>query len=218
MMGAGALRVLIVDDHALYRRGLRRLLESHGLEVVGEAADARAAIRMATKLRPDVTLMDLSMPGMPGIEAIPEIVAADPHARVLVLSGGAEDETVLDALIAGACGYLMKTASTAEIVAGARLVAEGQPLISPKVAAALVVRLREWARADAQPVAAPGLTSRELEVLSLVAAGKENSAIASDLFLSPKTVKNHVAAILGKLEFDNRVQAATFAVRQGLAG
>lgn len=218
MMGAGALRVLIVDDHALYRRGLRRLLESHGLEVVGEAADARAAIRMAKKLRPDVTLMDLSMPGMPGIEAIPEIVAADPHARVLALSGGAEDETVLDALIAGACGYLMKTASTAEIVAGARLVAEGQPLISPKVAAALVVRLREWARADAQPVAAPGLTSRELEVLSLVAAGKENSAIASDLFLSPKTVKNHVAAILGKLEFDNRVQAATFAVRQGLAG
>lgn len=218
MMGAGALRVLIVDDHALYRRGLRRLLESHGLEVVGEAADARAAIRMAKKLRPDVTLMDLSMPGMPGIEAIPEIVAADPHARVLALSGGAEDETVLDALIAGACGYLMKTASTAEIVAGARLVAEGQSLISPKVAAALVVRLREWARADAQPVAAPGLTSRELEVLSLVAAGKENSAIASDLFLSPKTVKNHVAAILGKLEFDNRVQAATFAVRQGLAG
>ncbi|MEP6954064.1 MAG: response regulator transcription factor [Solirubrobacteraceae bacterium] len=217
-MGAGALRVLIVDDHALYRRGLRRLLESHGLEVVGEAADARAAIRMAKKLRPDVTLMDLSMPGMPGIEAIPEIVAADPHARVLALSGGAEDETVLDALIAGACGYLMKTASTAEIVAGARLVAEGQSLISPKVAAALVVRLREWARADAQPVAAPGLTSRELEVLSLVAAGKENSAIASDLFLSPKTVKNHVAAILGKLEFDNRVQAATFAVRQGLAG
>ena len=218
MMGAGALRVLIVDDHALYRRGLRRLLESHGLEVVGEAADARGAIRMARKLRPDVTLMDLSMPGMPGSEAIPEIVAADPHARVLVLSGGAEDETVLDALIAGACGYLMKTASTAEIVAGARLVAEGHSLISPKVAAALVVRLREWARADAEPVAAPGLTSRELEVLSLVAAGKGNSAIASELFLSPKTVKNHVAAILGKLEFDNRVQAATFAVRQGLAG
>ena len=218
MMGGGALRVLIVDDHALYRRGLRRLLESHGLEVIGEAADARAAIRMARKLRPDMTLMDLSMPGMPGSEAIPEIVAADPHARVLVLSGGAEDETVLDALIAGACGYLMKTASTAEIVAGARLVAEGHSLISPKVAAALVVRLREWARADAEPVAAPGLTSRELEVLSLVAAGKENSAIASELFLSPKTVKNHVAAILGKLEFDNRVQAATFAVRQGLAG
>ena len=218
MMGAGALRVLIVDDHALYRRGLRRLLESHGLEVVGEAADARGAIRMARKLRPDVTLMDLSMPGMPGSEAIPEIVAADPHARVLVLSGGAEDETVLDALIAGACGYLMKTASTAEIVAGARLVAEGHSLISPKVAAALVVRLREWARADAEPVVAPGLTSRELEVLSLVAAGKANSAIASELFLSPKTVKNHVAAILGKLEFDNRVQAATFAVRQGLAG
>lgn len=222
MRTAGGLRVLVVDDHALYRRGLRRLLESEGIEVVGEAGNGQAAVRMALELTPDVTLMDMAMPMMSGTEAIAEILAENPQARVLVLSGGSDDEGVSDALLAGACGYLVKMAATPAIIDGIRAVAGGASAISPNVAAGLVVRLRERAKeqaeAEAVRIPTPDLTTRELEVLRLVAAGKENSAIASELFLSPKTVKNHVAAILAKLAIENRVQAAVFAVRSGIAG
>lgn len=222
MRTAGGLRVLVVDDHALYRRGLRRLLEGEGIEVVGEAGNGQAAVRMASELSPDVTLMDMAMPMMSGTEAIAEILAENPQARVLVLSGGSDDEGVSDALLAGACGYLVKMAATPAIIDGIRAVAGGASAISPNVAAGLVVRLRERAKeqaeAEAVRIPTPDLTTRELEVLRLVAAGKENSAIASELFLSPKTVKNHVAAILAKLAIENRVQAAVFAVRSGIAG
>lgn len=222
MRTAGGLRVLVVDDHALYRRGLRRLLEGEGIEVVGEAGNGQAAVRMALELTPDVTLMDMAMPMMSGTEAIAEILAENPQARVLVLSGGSDDEGVSDALLAGACGYLVKMAATPAIIDGIRAVAGGASAISPNVAAGLVVRLRERAKeqaeAEAVRIPTPDLTTRELEVLRLVAAGKENSAIASELFLSPKTVKNHVAAILAKLAIENRVQAAVFAVRSGIAG
>ncbi|MGZ4279377.1 MAG: response regulator [Solirubrobacteraceae bacterium] len=220
MRTAGGLRVVIVDDHAVYRRGMRWLLEDQGLEVIGEAADGRAGVELVAELRPDVTLMDMGMPIMSGPEAIAEIVAANPSARVLVVSGREDDDSVRDALLAGACGYLLKLSPTAAIIDGIRAAAEGASAISPRVAAGLVVRLRERAQTepDAVRMPPPDLTNRELDVLRLVAAGKENSAIASELFLSPKTVKNHVAAILDKLAIDNRVQAAVFAIRHGIAG
>jgi two-component system, NarL family, response regulator LiaR len=219
-MDPGGICVVVVDDHALYRRGLRRLLTEAGIDVVGEAADGRAGVRAVAEHRPDVTLMDMNMPLLSGADAIAEIVSRDPDARVLVLSGTGEEHAMRDALLAGAQGFLLKTAPTRDIVAGIRAVHEGRSLISPQVAAGLVFRLRERATEPPAPVVQlppPDLTTRELDVLRLVAAGKENSAIAGELFLSPKTVKNHVATILDKLAIDNRVQAAVFAVRHGLA-
>lgn len=221
MRMAGEPRVVVVDDHALYRRGLRRLLTEAGIEVVGEAGDGRAGVRAVADLQPDVTLMDMSMPLMSGIDATAEIVSRDPGAKVILLSGSGEDRAMLDALLAGALGFLLKTAPTRDVVDGIRAVAEGRSLISPRVAAELVFRLRgrTWEqRVEPVTMAPPTLTLRELDVLRLVAEGMPNAAIAGVLFLSPKTVKNYVATILDKLAIDNRVQAAVFAVRNGLVG
>jgi len=209
-------RVVLVDDHALFRRGLRRLLEQHGFEVVGEASNGKSAVSQWRALRPDVTVMDLSMPLMDGVEAARAILAEDPAARILMLTITTDEEPVLDALLAGACGYLLKDASAHDLVAGVTAAAMGHSMISPRVAGRLVQRLRE-APAPAPAAADDGdLTRREVEILRLIAHGKENSAIARELFISPKTVKNHVASILGKLEIDNRIQAAVVAVRRGL--
>jgi DNA-binding NarL/FixJ family response regulator len=213
--GESPVKVVLVDDHALFRRGLRRLLEGHGFEVVGEGSHGRAAVQLAGELKPDVVICDLSMPLMGGVEAIAHIVAANPHARVLVMTISGEADQVLDALLAGATGYLLKDSRAEEIVRAVRSAAAGQSDISPRVAGRLVGRLREVGRAQALDLP-ESLTGREVDVLRLVAAGKENAAIAQDLFLSPKTVKNHVSSILDKLDIDNRIQAAVLAVRQGL--
>jgi DNA-binding NarL/FixJ family response regulator len=211
-------RVLLVDDHALFRRGLRRLLEQHDLHVVGEASNGRAAVQLAAELRPDVVVMDLSMPLMDGVQAIEHIVGSDTKARILVLTITAEEHEVLDALLAGACGYLLKDALSEEIVAGVRAAVAGDSMISPRIAGRLVMRLRESARDDAaQPNGLDGhLTTREVEVLKLMAHGKENAAIAQELYISPNTVKNHVASILDKLDLENRIQAAVAAVKSGI--
>ena len=211
--------MLLVDDHALFRRGLRRLLEREGIEVIGEGSHGRAAVQLAAELRPDVIVMDLSMPLMSGLEAIERIVAANPHARILVLTITAEEDEVLDALLAGACGYLLKDARAEEIVAGVRAAVAGDSMISPRIAGRLVTRLREVGRpeVDHDGQVEAELTQREVEILRLIASGKENAAIAQELYISPKTVKNHVAAILDKLEIENRIQAAVVAVRCGLA-
>jgi len=214
------IRLLLVEDHALFRRGLRRLLEGKGFDVVGEAANGKAAVALAGELEPDVIVMDLSMPVMSGVEAIERIVAMNPEARILVLTISAGEDEVLDALVAGACGYVLKDARAEEIVAGVRAATAGDSVISPRIANRLVARLRDESRA--RPFLAfdsvyTGLTEREVQILRLIADGKENSAIARELYISPKTVKNHVASILGKLEIDNRVQAAVVAVRSGLA-
>jgi DNA-binding NarL/FixJ family response regulator len=211
-------RVLLVDDHALFRRGVRRLFEQNDLEVVGEASNGQAAVQLTSELRPDVVVMDLSMPVMDGLQAIEQIIKSDTEARILVLTITAEEHEVLDALLAGACGYLLKDALSEEIVAGVHAALAGNSTISPRIAGRLVMRLRELGReAAGQPCELDAdLTTREVEVLRLMAHGKENSAIADELYISRNTVKNHVASILEKLALENRIQAAVAAVKSGI--
>ncbi|HEU4977765.1 MAG TPA: response regulator transcription factor [Solirubrobacteraceae bacterium] len=211
------MRVLIADDHVLFRRGLGRLLEQHGIEVAGEASNGRQAVQLTRDLGPEVVIMDLSMPLMDGLEATRAILSEDPDQRILMLTIASEEGPVLDAILAGACGYQLKDASAQDLVASVRAAGMGESMISPRIAAHLVNRLRATApdpRDDEQPTG--DLTDREVEILRLVAEGKENSEIAGELFISPKTVKNHVASILDKLAIENRIQAAVFAVRAGI--
>jgi DNA-binding NarL/FixJ family response regulator len=210
-----AVRVLVVDDHELFRRGIIELLQERGIEVVGEAALGAVAIRQASELGPGVVLMDLSMPGMSGIEATQRMAAAAPLTRVLVLTMMAEDEYVMNALLAGACGYLLKDAPIDQIVGGIQAAARGESMISPRIATRLVHRLREPPE-QALPLAGAPLTPRELQVLELLARGLDNAGIAQSLFLSQHTVKNHVSSILIKLQVENRIQAAVRAVRGGM--
>ena len=212
------IRALVVDDHDLFRRGLRELLEEQGIRVIGEAATGSDAVALAARAQPDVVVMDLNLPQISGIEATRELVAANPHARVLVLTVASDERTVLDALIAGACGYMLKDATIEEIAAGVRAAAGGESFVSPRVAHHVLGRLRGHAGSDS--ARAPDdtrLSGRELEILRLIADGFDNDQIAETLFLSPRTVKNHVSSILAKLEMDNRVQAAVYAVRRGIA-
>jgi DNA-binding NarL/FixJ family response regulator len=210
-----AIRVLVVDDHELFRRGIIDLLEERGIEVVGEAALGADAIRQASELGPGVVLMDLSMPGMSGIEATQRLTAVAPLARVLVLTMMTEDRYVMNALLAGACGYVLKDAPIDQIVEGIQAAARGESLISPRIATRLVQRLREPPDLETGLAGAP-MTPREFEVLELLARGLDNSEIAQTLFLSQHTVKNHVSSILIKLQVENRIQAAVRAVRGGL--
>jgi DNA-binding NarL/FixJ family response regulator len=186
--------------------------------VIGEAASGADSVALALRARPDVVVMDLNLPRVSGIEATRQLVAAVPSMRVLVLTVAADERTVLDALIAGACGYLLKESSTEEIVTGIRAAAAGQSFVSPSVGHHVLGRLRGQA-GPRDGVAAPEvkLSERELDILRLIAEGCDNDEIAARLFLSPRTVKNHVSSILGKLEMDNRVQAAVYAVRRGIA-
>ncbi len=209
------LKVIVVDDHELFRRGVIGLLEERGIKVVGEAGLATDAIQQAAGLGPVVVLMDLSMPGISGIEATQRLAATAPLARVLVLTIMADDEHVMNALLAGACGYLLKDDPIDQVVEAIRAAARGESLISPRVASRLVRRLREPAQTETGLVGAD-LTPREFEVLELLAQGMDNGRIAKVLFLSPHTVKNHVSSILVKLQVENRIQAAVRAVRGGL--
>jgi DNA-binding NarL/FixJ family response regulator len=211
------VRVLIADDHVLFRRGLGRLLEQHGMVIVGEAPNGKSAVQLAAELQPDVVVMDFSMPVMDGVDATRAIIAENPGARVFMLTITTDETQVLDAMLAGACGYELKDASASSLVYGVTAAAQGQSLISPRIAAHLVKRLRETAtERPAASEQAADLTTREVEILQLVAEGKENAQIANELFISPKTVKNHVASILDKLSIENRIQAAVFAVRFGI--
>jgi DNA-binding NarL/FixJ family response regulator len=213
---AAGIRVLIVDDHALFRRALREHLEASGLDVVGEAEDAAGALALCVETEPEVVLMDTEMPGGSGIDATRSLRAAVPGTRVLMLTASTEEDVVVDALMAGACGYLLKDAEGDQILAGISAAADGGGALSPRIASILIRRVRE----RAPPRAAGGrarLTAREQEVLSLVVAGRDNTEIAAELVISPETVKSHVSSLLTKLEADNRVQAAVKAVRAGLA-
>jgi DNA-binding NarL/FixJ family response regulator len=212
-----ALRVLIVDDHDLFRTGLRNLLEEQGILVVGEAAAGNEAIRAVRELAPDVVVMDLNMPGMSGVEATRHITGVAPLTRVLVLTISDQDSDVLDAILAGACGYLLKDSSIQDLMAGIRAASVGESLISPHIAAKVLQRVRSTSTvpAIAETIRAE-LSDREIEVLKLIANGKDNAQIAGELHISPKTVKNHISNILMKLQIDNRIQAAVYAVKSGI--
>lgn len=210
----GQIRVLVADDHELFRGGLIQLLREHAMDVVGEAGLGEQAVELAVQRRPDVVLMDLNMPAMSGVEATQRLNAATPLARVVVLTVVADEHTVIEALLAGACGYLVKDASAAEIIQGVRAAARGESLISPRVARQLVERIRQPHTVEPDPGAE--LTPREFEILELMARGMDNVEIARTLFLSQHTVKNHVSSILVKLQVENRIQAAVRAVRRGL--
>jgi DNA-binding NarL/FixJ family response regulator len=207
----------VVDDHDLFRRGLRELLEEQGIRVIGEASSGADAIALAVRARPDVVVMDLNLPRQSGIEATRELVVASPETRVLMLTVASDERSVLDALIAGACGYLLKDATIEEIAGGVRAAAAGQSFVSPRVGHHVLKRLRGQAGGDDGRGEETPLSERELDILRLVAEGCDNDEIAERLYLSPRTVKNHVSSILSKLQMDNRVQAAVYAVRKGIA-
>jgi len=208
------VRVLIVDDHAIVRKGIRALLsEADGFEVVGEADNGQEAVLRAEESSPDVILMDLLMPGMDGIEATRQITSRRPGAHVLVLTSFAADNKVFPAIKAGASGYLLKDSSPDELVRAIRQVHRGEPSLHPTIARKL---LQEIARpADLQP-APEALTAREMEVLRSIAQGLSNQEIADQLMVSEPTVRAHVSRILGKLHLASRTQAALYAVREGL--
>jgi DNA-binding NarL/FixJ family response regulator len=211
------LRVVLVDDHDLFRTGLRNLLEDQGVEIIGEAGDGALAVTQVRELAPDVVVMDLNMPGMTGVEATRQITSIAPLTRVLVLTISDHDTDVLDAILAGACGYLMKDASIDELMDGIRAAAIGESIISSHIAGKVLQRVRAT---SSQPEMAETirteLSDREIEVLKLIANGKDNAMIAGELHISPKTVKNHISNILMKLQIENRIQAAVYAVRSGI--
>jgi len=212
-----SLRVLIVDDHDLFRNGLRNLLEGEGVQIVGEAGAGHEALRIVREVAPDVVVMDLNMPGMGGVEATRNIATIAPLTRVLMLTISDEDNDVIDAILAGACGYLLKDSSIQDLMTGIRAAANGESLISPTIAAKVLQRLRASStQPEIERRIRAELSDREIEVLKLIANGKDNAMIAGELHISPKTVKNHISNILMKLQIDNRIQAAVYAVRSGI--
>ena len=207
-----AIRVLVVDDHAVVREGLRTFLSlQDGIEVVGEAADGREAVAAAERERPDVVVMDLVMPRLDGVQAMRELSARVPRARVIVLTSFLDDDRLLPAIRAGAAGYLLKNVEPAELARAVRAADAGEALIDPVVAARLVVALADADdHRDEQP-----LTAREHEVLDLIARGYANKRIALELGIAEKTVKTHVGHVLAKLGVADRTQAALYATRVG---
>jgi NarL family two-component system response regulator LiaR len=209
--------VLVVDDHAVVREGLRTFLDlQDGIDVVGEAADGNAAIDEARRLDPDVILMDLVMPELDGVGAMRVLREQAPRSRVIVLTSFLDDERLLPAIQAGAAGYLLKNAQPAELARAIHAAQRGETIIDPTAAARLVQAIA----VNATPVIAEPerLTRREREVLELIAAGRSNKRIAFELGISEKTVKTHVGHLFGKLGVTDRTQAALLAVRDGLIG
>jgi DNA-binding NarL/FixJ family response regulator len=213
------LRVLIVDDHALFRRGLQMVLrQEEDIDVVGEAGDGHEAVDKAQELMPDVVLMDVRMPGQSGIKATEQIKDLIPHAKILMLTISDEEADLYDAIKAGASGYLLKEISIDEVAEAVRSVWSGQSRISPSMATKLLTEFAAMSkRADErQQLPAPRLTEREMEVLKLVAQGMNNRDIAKELFISENTVKNHIRNILEKLHLHSRMEAVVYAVREKL--
>ena len=209
------IRVLLADDHRMLREGLRRSMVEEGFEVVGEADNGEEAVRLTAELQPDVVIMDVSMPEMDGVEATRIIRATGTETRVLMLTMHADADVLADAIRAGASGYLVKDCSTDEVAAAVRMAANGDTALSPQLAATMldeVRRLEVPGPADEDRV----ITKREEEVLQLIADGCSTPEVAEKLYISQKTVKNHLASIYQKLDARDRTQAVLQAVRMGI--
>ena len=226
-------RLLIVDDHPIWRDGVARDLQEAGLAVVGTAGDGAQALRVAAATRPQVVLLDLHLPDLPGAEVIQRLLALDASIRILVLSASGERQDVLDAMTAGATGYLVKSARLTELVAAVQTVARGDSVFTPGLAGLVLGEYRRLAAggdaaADAAPAegaatdaaagepAIPRLTTRETQILKLIATGMTYPQIAERLVLSPRTVQNHVQNTLVKLQLHNKAQLVRYALEQGL--
>jgi len=217
--GGERLRVMVVDDHALFRRGLEMVLENEAdIDLVGEASDGAEAVQKAQELMPDVVLMDVRMPTRSGIEAAREIRDVMPHVKILMLTISDEEADLYEAIKAGASGYLLKEIPIEEVADAIRSVWQGQSRISPSMASKLLTEFAAISRAadERPPMPSPRLTDREMEVLKLVAQGKNNRDIAKELFISENTVKNHIRNILEKLHLHSRMEAVVYAVREKL--
>ncbi len=213
-LGAELLRVMLVDDHDLFRTGLRNLLEEQGVHIVAEAPDGSSALGLVRELAPDVVVMDLNMPGMNGIEATRQIREAGIKSRILIVTM-LEDDSVFAAMRAGARGYLLKGADKAEIVRAIRAVDSGEAIFGPTIAHRLMQFFANMGT-PAAPPAFPELTEREREILGLIAQGHSNPEIATRLVLSPNTVRNYVSNIFSKLQVADRAQAIIRAREAGL--
>jgi DNA-binding NarL/FixJ family response regulator len=208
------IRVMVVDDHPMWRDGIRADLEGDAVaEVVAEASDGEEAVKRARAAMPEVILMDLSMRGMGGVEATRQIVEESPHVRVLVLTASGDEADVLNAIKAGAAGYLLKSATPEELADTVRRVARGEQVIQPELAGLV---LDEFRRLSSRSEGVPGLTDRENEILVLVAKGLSYGEIAKRLFISVKTVQNHVQNILTKLQLHKRWELMRWAIGKGL--
>jgi DNA-binding NarL/FixJ family response regulator len=216
--GTQPIRVMVVDDHPMWRDGVARDLTEAGCEVVAALGEGRTAVRVAPAVRPDVVVLDLQLPDLSGQEVIRGLVAALPDIRVLVLSASGEDQDVLDAVKAGAAGYLVKSAAREEFLEAVDRTAAGDAVFTAGLAGLLLGEYRRLAADRRTAERAPKLTERETEVLRLVAKGLSYKQIAERLVLSHRTVQNHVQNTLGKLQLHNRVELVRYAIEQGLDG
>ena len=216
------ITVVVVDDEQMIRSALAQTLTGGGLDLVGEAANAQDALRIVVDVRPDVVLMDLRLPDSQGVQAIEQLGLLAPASRILILTR-TEQNRVVEAIVAGASGYILKTAPPKAIVAAVRATAAGESVISSQIAGKLLQRIRErdipvtTTSDNAASAIRAALTERELEIFERLASGKSNHEIAHELSLSTNTVHNHIASILAKLHLDNRIQAAVQAVRSGIS-
>jgi len=216
--GSAPLRVMVVDDHPLWRDAVERDLTAAGLDVVAVAADGREALARFPAARPDVVVLDLQIPPPDGVQVTAEVVAQAPGVRVLVLSASGEQADVLAAVKAGATGYLVKSASREELLSAVRRVAEGDPVFTPGLAGLVLGEFQRISEAPTPDPGEPRLTDRETEVLKMVAKGMSYRQIAERLVLSHRTVQNHVQNILTKLQMHNRVELTRYAIERGIDG
>ncbi len=219
--GQRPITVVLVDDERLIRAALARALSESGIELVGEAANGQDAVAIVVDVRPDVVLMDLRLPGLSGVQAIEQLALLAPASRVLVLTRS-EQNRVVEAIIAGASGYILKNAPPEAIISAVRATATGESVLSPQIAGKLLQRIRDLdipiKSTDSAAVAIrAALTERELDIFKRLASGDSNHEIARELALSTNTVANHIASILAKLHLENRIQAAVEAVRSGIS-
>jgi DNA-binding NarL/FixJ family response regulator len=214
--GGEPIRVMVVDDHPMWREGVARDLTEAGYEVVAGCGTGAQAVRVAGAVRPALVVLDLQLPDLSGVEVIRGLISAHPGVRVLVLSASGEQQDVLDAVKAGAAGYLIKSAARDEFLTAVRRTADGEAVFTPGLAALVLGEYRRLAAAPKADPETPRLTDRETEVLRLVAKGLSYKQIAERLVLSHRTVQNHVQNTLGKLQLHNRVELVRYAIEQGL--